>query len=168
MARDFILGRTKRRWGRSDLGSFPTVSRATDRERYEDIRAHLEVPALAKTVEAEIQQNYHHIVRLVTSKQMPVAERKSFGKLLARWQEFSTPRTGKWSGADYVALVNFRDANRRVTARLAELDRTAPAAEVPGQPGPTAPSTMRMIAGIALGAAGVYASYKLREHIHNR
>ena len=104
---------------------------------------------------------------------MPAAERRDFGKFLRRWQEFSTPREGKFAGSDYVALTNFRDANRKVGARLALIAASLPTSPASHglQDSPAAAPAMttgRMVAGLLLGLGGMIASYKVAEHVNSR
>jgi hypothetical protein len=123
MAHDLLLGTTRRDWS-CGIDLYLTQDRR--REMAQDILSDREVGELGKLVDDEIQQSYREIVRLNTSQKIPADLRRSFRPLLARWQEFSGPRQGKFAGSDYVALVNFRDENRQFAQKLATISATAP------------------------------------------
>jgi hypothetical protein len=162
VARDLLLGTTKRDWS-CGIDLYLTQDRR--REMAQDILSDREVGDLGKLVGDEIQQSYREIVRLNTSRKIPADLRRSFRPLLARWQEFSGPRRGKFAGSDYVALVNFRDENRQFAQQLAAiaassstssswlsspwLSRTSPA------DAPTAPTSLALGATSLLGLCGL-------------
>jgi hypothetical protein len=150
------------------------------RELYQDVQAEADAPALGRQVGEAIQRNFQTIVRL--GKSMPVPERQAFGRFLQKWQEFSTPKNGEYRGADYLELVNFRDANQKYTARLAELSRKvqpAPSAGAPSASSPTSPPQASApspapvtLAGVLvptlLGLAGVLGAAYLLENKEKR
>ena len=178
MARDLLLGKTRRSWERgSSCGQVPPpplfMTEKKRRELYQDVQAEADAPALGRQVGEAIQRNFQTIVRL--GKSMPVPERQAFGRFLQKWQEFSTPKNGEYRGADYLELVNFRDANQKYTARLAELSRKvqpvppagAPSASSPaGSPQASAPpvTLARVLVPAALGLAGVLGVAYLLEN----
>jgi hypothetical protein len=172
MARDLILGRTSRGWGRTGCGAYPFTSPTQDRQRFEDVQASREVGDLARDTAAEIRQNYDRVFTLTNAGKMPAADRQNFGKFLRRWQDFSMPKNGKFEGADYVSLSNFRDANRKFGSRIAAAAASraaAPATPTPAlQSGPTALPTGRLVVGLLLGLGGLYASTKIAEHVNRR
>lgn len=135
MSRDLALGTTPRDWS---CGAFPVTTPAVAHERYEDAVAETEVGPLARLVEAETFRNFQKILSLQAAGKMPPADRKAYGRFVARWQEFRRQHNGKFAGADYVALTNFRDENRRHASRLAEIEKSPPASPPPSAPG-TAP-----------------------------
>lgn len=182
MARDLLLGNTRRRWERgSSCGQVPPpplfMTEKKRRELYQDVQAEADAPALGRQVGEAIQRNFQTIVRL--GKNIPITERKAFGKFLQKWQEFSMPKNGKYAGTDYLELVNFRDANQKYTARLAELSakvKPARVADSPSTGAPTAsappasappppPVTLaRVLLPAALGLAGVLGAAYLLEN----
>ncbi len=166
MARDLLLGMIPRDWS---CGAFPVTSPAVARERYEDVVAESEVGPLAKLVEDETFRTFQKIVALQAANKMPAADRKAYGKFLARWREFSRQRGGKFDGADYVALANFRDENRRHAARLTEIEASRPAPvptatprTAPGDAGAAGLRLVKHSAMVALGAVLVARWYDNR------
>jgi hypothetical protein len=169
MARDLILGRTSRGWGRSSCGAYPFTSPTQDRQRFEDVQAAREVGDLAASTAAEIRRSYDRIFALTNAGKMPASERRDFGKFLRRWQDFSTTRDGKFGGPDYVALSNFRDANRKVATRLSQIEAILPAASPALTTVAPAPASAgRMVAGLLLGLGGLAASAKIAEYVNRQ
>ena len=172
MSHDLLLGTTSRSWNRSTCGAVQFTSEAR-RQGAEDVLAQLQAPPLAKEVEADFQRNFQQIVKL--RKALPVAERKDFGKLMRRWQDFKSSRQGKFSGVDYVELSNFRDAVRKVSARLSGLalapavaqDSSPAKSPATGAADPQAPLG-KLLGHIALGILGVVGSSYLLSPTHRK
>jgi hypothetical protein len=114
VARDLLLGRTKRSWaaGFADL---------EHRALAENVLASRDVEPLAKEVESGIQQNFKKILELSAAKKLPEGERKSYAKVVRRFRDLETRRGKKYVGTDYVELRDLQGANRRTATRLAEL-----------------------------------------------
>lgn len=136
MALDLIFGRTRRDWSCGNLLDFPTFKQR--QKLAQDAIATSEVNELGRVVENEFRQTFALASTLINSGRMPSADRKDFRTLLQKWQAFSLPRDGKYTGDDYVVLTNFRDANRRLSRKIASLN-AVPAAHSPTPS--TAPST---------------------------
>lgn len=136
MAFDLIFGRTRRDWSCGSLLDFPTHKRR--QELAQDAIASSEAGKLGPVVENEFRQTFAAASALINSGRMPSPDRKTFRILLQRWQTFSLPRDGKYTGDDYVALTNFREANRRMSRKIASLS-AAPIAHPPTPA--TTPST---------------------------
>lgn len=120
MARDLLLGRTKRSWaaGFADL---------EHRTLAEDVIASRDVGPLAKEVEEGIQQNFKKILELSAANKLPAADRQAYAKVVRRFRDLEAKRGKKFVGSDYLELRDLRDANRRTAARLAELAGGKPA-----------------------------------------
>ena len=168
MAYDLIFGKTSRDW--SCGGQILSLADVRDNPRAieDDLFARRDAKRIGVLAREEIQKNFTNIVRLDTAKRLPVAVRKEFGGFLRKWYAFNEPRNGKYTEADFVALVNFREANKRFTERLAIFDQlaktplkqpVAPTSLVPfGLPGSQAPASPRpwgWLLGLGLSLAGV-------------
>lgn len=114
MARDLLLGRTKRSWtaGFSDI---------EHRTLAEDVIASRDVRPLAQEVEAGIKENFKKILELSAAKKLPAGDRQAYAKVVRKFRDLEAKRGKKYVGADYVELRDLRDANRRTASRLAEL-----------------------------------------------
>ena len=171
MAHDLVFGRTARDW--SCGGEILSLADAKnpDQPQY-DLFARRDAKRLGVLVKEEIQKNFTTIVRLDTAKRLPLAVRKEFGGFFRKWYDFNTPRDGKYTEADFMALLNFREANKRFTERLAIFDKLAktplkqplvtPTTNVAlttfsplGTPSPSTPRPWGWLLGLGLGLAGV-------------
>lgn len=142
----------------------------------DDLFARRDAKKIGGLVKAEIQKNFNDIVRLDTAKRLPIVERKAFGVFLRKWFDFNFARDGKYTEDDFVALVNFREANKRFTERLTIFDQMAktplkqPVAVTsmvqfhpPGSQAPDAPRPWGWLLGLGLGLAGLsFITNKIR------
>lgn len=160
MAKDLLLGATKRCWARcgqsSDVGQFPHMSPEKSKQLAQDVLAASQVAALAKEVAAGFQRNFNTNLRLHTEGKLPEAERRSLGKLMRQWYDFSRAKDGKFDGADFVALQNFQMANQKWAERLAELDRRSPVVASPAPRPAPSPVLKLSLLNLAVGVAGLY------------
>jgi hypothetical protein len=166
MAYDLIFGKTTRNWS---CGAAMSLAEVQDPQTLQDdLFIRRDVKRLGSLTREEIQKNFNTIVRLDTAKRLPIAVRKEFGGFLRKWYDFNIPRNAKYVDADFIALINFREANKRFTERLTIYDQlaktplkqpVAPTSLVPfGLPGEHPPSTPRpwgWILSLGLGLAGI-------------
>jgi hypothetical protein len=123
MAYDLIFGKTSRNWS---CGAVLSLADAQDASKLNnDLFARRDAKRIGVLVKEEIQQNFTTIVRLDTAKRLPMAVRKEFSGFVRKWYDFNTPRDGKYTQADFMALLNFREANKRFTERLTIFDKLA-------------------------------------------
>jgi hypothetical protein len=166
MAYDLIFGKIRRNWSCGAVLSL-TDAQAPGTLEY-DLSAKRDALRVGSLARAEIQENINTIVRLDTAKRLPLAVRKEFGGFLKKWYDFNTPRGGKYTPRDFIALVNFREANKRFTERLVIFDQLAktplkqpvsPTSLVPlGLPGSLQPLPARpwgWLFGLGLSLAGL-------------
>lgn len=164
MAIDLLFGKTSRDWS---CGYYHKDEKLAT-EVKADTSAKRDVAKIGPAARAEVQQNINKMVQLSSAGRVPEVERKAFGKFLEKWFAFALPRDGKFRGEDYVALSNFREANRRFAERLAVFEKMAatPLVKSPLAPAPpatppaalvTAPRTgwVALVIGALLGAAGL-------------
>ena len=154
MARDLLLGRTNRSWA----AGFSDVQHRT---LAEDVLASRDVGKLGAEVAADFRQNFSKILTLSAAKKMPEGDRKAYAKVVRRWRDLEERRGGKYLGEDYVELASLRDANRRVAARLAEIETSDKS------PAETTEKKVLRLAHInlAVGAAGLVAAVLLANKI---
>lgn len=161
MARDLLLGRTKRSWtaGFSDI---------EHRTLAEDVIASRDVRPLAQEVEAGIKENFKKILELSAAKKLPAGDRQAYAKVVRKFRDLEAKRGKKYVGADYVELRDLRDANRRTATRLAELTGGMSS-------GPTTAETavekkvLRLSKiNLAVGAVGLLAAIHLANTISPR
>jgi hypothetical protein len=166
MAHDLIFGKLARDWS---CGAVLSLADVKDPKALEyDLFATRDAKRIGSLAKEEIQKNFATIVKLDTAKRLPVAVRKEFGAFMRKWVDFNYARNSKYAERDFVALMNFREANKRFTERLAIFDQLAktplkqpvsPTSLVPfGLPGSQAPTTPRpwgWLLGLGLGLAGL-------------
>ena len=170
MAYDLIFGKTSRNWS---CGAVLSLADAQNPDALkDDLFARRDAKQVGSLVKNEIQQNYNTIVRLDTAKRLPLAVRKEFGSFMRKWYDFNVPRDGKYTQNDFMALLNFREANKRFTERLTIFDKlaktplkqplsppTGTTAMTPfSPPGSLIPETPRpwgWLLGLGLGLAGM-------------
>ena len=114
MALDLIFGKTKRNWSCGAYGAFAMPDQPATPSPTQ-----LSSSDLASLTRSEIDKNTRETIRLTNEKRLPELERKAFGAFFRKWLNFFDTRKGTFKGPDYVALWNFRDANKRFTERLA-------------------------------------------------
>lgn len=166
MAHDLIFGSTSRDWSCGSVLSFSDVKNPETLEH--DLFANRDVSTLGPIVKKEIQANFDTAFRLENAKRLPLAERQAFGRFMSRWVDFNFKKDEKFTKSDFVPLLNFREANKRFTERLAVLDRlaktplktplaTTALAQVPAGGQQLAPrrSPWAWLWGLGLGLAGV-------------
>lgn len=160
MAIDLIFGRTRRDWSCGSLLDFPTHKRR--QELAQDAIASAEAGKLGLVVENEFRRTFSTASALINSGRMPASDRKAFRTLLQKWQAFSLPRDGKYTGDDYVVLTNFRDANRRMSRKIASLGATAhsptPSTALSATPPESSPpkTTTPRLSRLGIGLAALF------------
>jgi hypothetical protein len=174
MSFDLIFGKTHRDWS---CGAVLALDDVKDSQALrDDLFARRDSKKLGSLVKAEIQKNFTTIVRLDTAKRLPVAERKAFGTFMRKWIDFNYNKNGRFVESDFVALMNFREANKRFTERLTVFDKIArtplkqPLASTamvpfspPGSQAPESPRPWGWLLGLGLGLAGLgFITTKLR------
>ena len=164
MAYDLIFGKTTRNWGCGSVQALADV-KSPDALK-DDIFARRDAKRVGALVKEEIQKNFNTIVRLDTANRLPVAERKAFGGFMKKWVAFNYDKDGRYTEADFVALMNFREANKRFTERLNVFEHVAktplkkPVVDlvpfVPaGSQSPDSPRPWGWLLGLGLGLAGL-------------
>ncbi len=174
MARDLILGRTRRDWSCGGPLELLRALQAADRlERrmpfgtarvLTDLQRAEEAQALGEATERKVR-NTRDLVALLTQKGgLPTSEREPFAPTARKWEKFKSRRRGKYLPEDYVTLLNFQKACQnelgRISSRVradAEARRkktktTPPENETPGAP--RRPSVTGLVVATALGFAG--------------
>ena len=166
MAFDLIFGRTRRDWSCGAVLALDDVK--DSRAIQDDLFARKDSKKIGSLVKSEIQKNFNTIVRLDTAKRLPIAERKAFGIFMRKWVDFNYNKNSQFTEADFVTLMNFREANKRFTERLAVFDQVAktplkkPLATAamihfspPGSQAPESPRPWGWLLGLGLGLAGL-------------
>lgn len=176
MARDLILGRTKRDWS---CGLQPLPTRAERSVLAEHLWGRVwdksEAAELGRRVDTRFRQIYKQVTELQASGKMTPVVRQEFGKLYRLWHDFSLPKDGKFEPSDYVELLNFRDALQPHYLAVAALaaQRSEPRNSTSAPPQGSLPSPTKLVLQTALGAgmAAVVvalAASKLRSHPQER
>jgi hypothetical protein len=167
MSFDLIFGKTQRDWSCGAVLALEDVK--NPQALQDDLFARRDSKKLGSLVKAEIQKNFTTIVRLDTAKRLPVAERKAFGAFMRKWVDFNFKKNSQFAESDFVALMNFREANKRFTERLAVFDKVAqtplkqPLVTTttvvpflpPGSQAPESPRPWGWLLGLGLGLAGL-------------
>jgi hypothetical protein len=174
MAYDLILGQTSRDWsiGNSSMcGSSYALDPGTS-SFDQNAREYLtkDSVALGKAARDEIDKNTREAIRLTNDKRLPEVDRKAFGAFFKKWLAFNESKKGKFVGSDYVAILNFREANKRFTERLAVFAQLAaiplktPVAPLPSSTAMTVPAPAKVkppafpwgfLMGLSLGLVGL-------------
>jgi hypothetical protein len=166
MAYDLIFGSTSRDWSCGGVMSF---AEAKDPKKLQyDLFANQDASKLGSLVKKEIQENFNTAFRLENTKRLPLAERQAFCRFMTKWVDFNFQKDEKFSKEDFITLLNFREANKRFTERLAVFDQlaktplktpvasTALAKGPAGSPPPAPPSrAWAWLLSLGLGLAGL-------------
>jgi hypothetical protein len=171
MAHDLIFGKLARDWS---CGAVLSLADVKDPKSLEyDLFATRDAKRIGSLAKEEIQKNFATIVKLDTAKRLPIAVRKEFGAFMRKWVDFNYARNSKYAERDFVALMNFREANKRFTERLAIFDQLAktplkqPVAptlgsspslvpfRLPSSQAPITPRPWGWLLGLGLGLAGL-------------
>jgi hypothetical protein len=175
MARDLILGKTRRDWScgaATDPATALRVLRGLSRAEEwlphghvkriaRDLQHAEETQALGEAVEREVKSTYDLIVLLTSADKLPAAERRSFSPTMRRWQELNSSRRGRYLPEDYVTLLNIRAACADTRRKISDYVKASKESHKPESPRETSPGTQRpSVAGMAVmtavGLAGTW------------
>ncbi len=160
MAHDLLMGRTNRDWSCGKLVVQPRPD--ADKPWVEE-----KDPAkLGESARSEIARAASLAVRLSRAGRLPRADKDQFASFHRKWTDFYSSRRGRWGKRDVLLLWNFREAAKKLGARLsafesiAKIPARAPSGSLavgapPSGTEPPAPPAWALLVGAALALFGV-------------
>jgi hypothetical protein len=112
MAYDLIFGKTSRNWSCGNL----VVQPQPDADR--PWKTNADPAELGEVTRKEITANMKLAIQLSKAGRLPQADKEQFSRFHRRWTDAYSARKGKWKKQDVLPLWNFREANKKLGARL--------------------------------------------------